>query len=543
MKQSRPFVIALLGLVLLCQACGRVESSSSVSVIGSGATSLSEGVSGTLRVGDVSHSSDELGIADLSGRASEKENTPLGVLPRRPVSYLDEVIPPCVPLEGFEQDTCPRITFSRELSSVAATTTLLRELPTFTETFLGSIGGAMAAPHIVVRATIIPDTARCDVYSFVSFDHDPDREKDTWFEEEFAAYICFVDARINEYIVGEGPPELTVAILEWAILWLDIEDESIVPKEDEQEAQLWISDYLGKELVMMLGPAWTTAVESWYVQPLLNRLWFVQRSGNEVRAVSEDTTDTDNPELLSQMNLSLDELVRKIREAAQERLVLTGGRIGVDSSLPMLVTDANKLQDFYQNTGAVYEGENATVLPPPVPGGDEPELPPTRTGEGEPDAATIPAPGDEASPTPTDDAPTPSSSTTTLLQAEDTSTTTTAGTTSTSTTSTTLPQTEGTLPAITTTSVQVPTGTTRPQAEDPAPTTTSTTAVPSDDTTGTTLPQAEDPVPTSTGTTVGSAPPPTGGVQPPGDGESGEPSAEEPDSAPAGGDGSGVGAG
>ena len=415
MKQSRPFVIALLGLVLLCQACGRVESSSSVSVIGSGATSLSEGVSGTLRVGDVSHSSDELGIADLSERASEKENTPLGVLPRRPVSYLEEVIPPCVPLEGFEQDTCPRIIFSHELSSVIATTTLLRELPTFTETFLGSVGGAMAAPHIVVRATVIPDTARCDIYSFVSFDHDPDREKDTWFEEEFAAYICFVDARINEYIVGEGPPELTVAILEWAILWLDIEDESIVPKEDEQEAQLRISDYLGKELVMMLGPAWTTAVEVWYVQPLLNRLWFVQRSGNEVRAVSEDTTDTDSPELLSQMNLSLDELVRKIREAAEERLVLTGGRIGVDPSLPMLVTDANKLQDFYQNTGAVYEGEGATVLPPPVPGGEEPELPPTRTGGEQPDATTIPAPGDESSPTTTDDASPPSSSTSTTL--------------------------------------------------------------------------------------------------------------------------------
>ena len=446
MRQPRHFVIALVGLMLLCQACGRVESPSpastvyshsSVSVIGSGVTTLSEGVSGTLRVG-VSHSSDELGIADLSGRASEKENTPLGVMPRRPVSYLDEVIPPCVPLEGFEQDTCPRITFSRELNSVVATTTLLRELPTFTETFLGGVGGAMAASHIVVRATVIPDTARCDVYSFVSFDHDPDREKYTWFEEEFAAYICFVDARINEYIVGEGPPELTVAILEWAILWLDIEDESIVPKEDEQEAQLWISDYLGKELVMMLGPAWTTAVESWYVQPLLNRLWFVQRSGDEVRAVSEDTTGTDSPELLGQMNLSLDELVRKIREAAEERLVLTGGRIGVDPSLPMLVTDANKLQDFYQNTGAVYEGENATVLPPPVPGGDEPELPPTRTGEGEPDATTIPAPGDEASPTPTDDVSSPSSSTTiTLLQAEDTSTTTTAVTTS---TSTTLPQ-------------------------------------------------------------------------------------------------------
>ena len=538
-RQPRPFVIALVGLTLLCQACDRVESSSQVSTVHDQSSLSVIGSS----------------VATISERASETEDVPFGVMTRRLVSYLDEVIPPCVPLEGYEQDTCPTITSSREPSSVIATTTLLRELPTFTETFLGSVSGAIAASHIVVRATVIPDTARCDVYSFVSFDHDPDREIDTWFEEEFAAYICFVEVRINEYIVGEGPPELTVAILEWAILWSDIEDESIVPKEDEREAQLWISDYPGKELVMMLGPAWTTAVEVWYVQPLLNGLWFVQKNGNEVRAVSEDTKVTDNPELLSQMNLSLDELVRKIKEAAEERFTLTGGRIGVDPSLPMLVTDANKLQDFYQNTGAVYEGEDATVLPPPVPGGDEPEQPPTRTGEEEPGATTIPAPGDEVSPTTTDDASPSSTSTTMHLPlTDDTSTTTTVA----ASTSSTLPLTEDTLSTTTTTAVPVPTGTTRPQVEEPASTTTSTTKALSDDTTGTTLPQVEDPVPTTTGTTVGPALTTTSAVQPPGDGEPDEPPADDPDTAPAGtappppddetgapagGDGPGVGAG
>ena len=567
MRQPRPFVIALLGLVLLCQACGKVESSSpvstvydqsSVSSIGSGVATLSEDTSETARVIDVSHSSGEPDVADLSESVSEKEDVSLGVMTRRPVSYLEEVIPPCIPLEGSEQDTCPRTTLSRARSSMTASNTLLLELPTFTDSLTGSISeGFFFTPHIVVRATIKPDTSRCNVYPLAPFDYDPSRE-DTWWYTRFINYSCFMEVRVNEYIVGEGPAELTIIVYSRALDKSYLEDDDTVSEDDEFEAHSRISAYPGKEAVMMLGPTWTTAVEAWSIQPVFHRLWFVQRNGDEVRAVSADTKGTDNPEFLSQMNLSLDELVRKIREAAKERLVLTGGRIGVDPSLPMLITDANKLQDFYQNTGAVYEGENATVLPPPVPGGEEPEQPPTKTEEEQPDTTTIPAPGDEASPTPTDDASPPSSSTTILPQTEDTSTTTTAVTTSTSTTSTTLPQTEGTLPAITTTSVQVPTGTTRPQVEEPAPTTTSTTAVPSDDTTGTTLPQVEGPVPTTTGTTVGPAPSPTGGVQPPGDRESGETQAEDPESAPAGtvpspsddetgapagGEGPGVGAG
>ena len=70
--------------------------------------------------------------------------------------------------------------------------------------------------------------------------------------------------------------------------------------------------------------------------------------------------------------MPLDDLVREVKQAHENRLVITEGRIGVESFLPMLVTDANKLQDHYGAVGAVYEGEGATVLPPPVPGGDEP---------------------------------------------------------------------------------------------------------------------------------------------------------------------------
>ena len=545
-KQSRPFMIALVGLVLLSQACGRVESSSSVSTMDDRPL--------------VSVVSSDVDI--LPEKVSGMEDRTSGIMTRRPVSYLEDIIPPCVPIEGSEVDPCLPPILPRVESSIHVTTTALTKLYSYTDLLMGRDISPYwtphtRTPHIVIRGTGKPDTNRCALYPVELFDYELDGSDEYRSPELYTnawLYLCFMDIRVNEYIVGQGPPDLTVQMYIYGFLDLDLEDWPTLEQEYYDVASRRISNYEGKEMILFLGTTDTLAVEAWSLFGYPTEWWFIQHSNDEVRAVSWRIDWATTDELRSQLNLPLDDLVRQIKEAAEERLTLVEGRVGVDSPLPMLVTDANKLQELYGALGAVYEGEGATVLPPPVPGGDEPELPPTRTGEGEPDATTIPAPGDESSPTTTDDAPAPSSSTTTTLpQAEDTSTTTTDVTTS-----TTLPQAEDTLPATTTTTVPTPTGTTQPQVEEPASTTTSTTAVPSDDTTGTTLPQVEDPVPTTTGTTVGSAPPPTGTVQPPGDGEPSEPPAEDPDSAPAGtvpsppddetgapagGDGPGVGAG
>ena len=74
------------------------------------------------------------------------------------------------------------------------------------------------------------------------------------------------------------------------------------------------------------------------------------------------------PEERNRFDLALSELVERIKEAAENRPAVTGWRIGEDPNLPLLVTDANRLQDFYRAAGAVYEGDGATVLPPPIPG-------------------------------------------------------------------------------------------------------------------------------------------------------------------------------
>ena len=458
------------------------------------------------------------------------------VMARRPLSYLEEVIPSCVPIDGSDIDPCLPVKLPPVEIPSNVTTTAFTKLDSFVYMLTGK-DFPLWTPHIVIRGTVIPDTNRCGLYPEAFFDYyvPPDSSYDSSILDS-STYFCFVEVRVNEYIVGEGPPELTVIMYRYFLSsrypesWPSIE-------ELYTDASNTIPRYEGKEMIMFLGPIDTRAVEAWDILTFHRGWWFVQRKNGETpRAVAWSIDRATTDELRSQLDLPLDELVRQIKEAAEERLVLTGGRIGVDASLPMLVTDANKLQDFYRQTGAVYEGEGATVLPPPVPGAEDPELPPTRTGEGQPDPDP-PVPGEEeTSPPPTDDAATTTSTGTTQPQAEETTTTTAAGPEdgeTTTSTGTTRPQVEDTTTTSTTPSDEgtTTTGTTRPQAGETT-TTTSTaqpgadngaTTVPAVDvdttqpqaeettsTTGavqppdegtTTLPQAEDTIPTPTGTT------------------------------------------
>lgn len=453
---------------------------------------------------------------------------------RRSLSYLEEIIPPCVPIDGSDIDPCLPVKLPPVEIPPNVTTTAFTTLDSFVYMLTGK-DSPLFAPHIVIRGTVIPDTNRCGLYPTDFFDYVETDSYSSMLDPilDSFTYLCFVEVRVNEYIVGEGPPELTVIMYRYFLF-------SLYPEEWPSIGELYtdasneISRYEGKEMIIFLGPIDTRAVEAWILLDYKRGWWFVQRKNNETpRAVAWSIDRATTDELRRQLDLPLDELIHQIKEAAKERITLTGGRIGFDPSLPMLVTDANMLQNFYQQTGAVYEGENATVLPPPVPGAEEPEQPPTQTGEGQPDP-NPPAPGEEeTSPPPTDDATTttstgttqpPDNTTTTLPQTEETTTTTSttqpevddttpSSTTmpvgdTTTTTGTTQPETEETTETTRTTQPAANTGTTvpavdvdttRPQTEGTTSSTTGTTQ-PLDEGT-TTLPQAEDNVPSSDDTT------------------------------------------
>ena len=235
-------------------------------------------------------------------------------------------------------------------------------------------------PHIVIRGTVRPGTFRCDDY----------QAKPPNFTSKSVHQIarphvhvhCFAEVRVNEYLVGEGPPVLTVS-LHRRSAFLPTDGgyrKSFIEQQGGENA--WVDNtldfpasraeevYAGKELVLFLGIP-TLTVEAWATELEL-AVWFVQRTGdNPPNAVAEDIRLARTPEARARLNMPLAELEQQVRAAAENRTAVTGGRIGIGKHLPLLVTDANELRAYYKVVGAVYDGsENSTVLPPPVPGAD-----------------------------------------------------------------------------------------------------------------------------------------------------------------------------
>ena len=249
-------------------------------------------------------------------------------------------------------------------------------VPSFDYLLFSGDDDLLGRKHIVVRGIIQSDTTRCEKYPVVAHNY----VYISFPLDGMYYYYCFVDIMVKEYIVGEGPPKLTVIMHRENVYEEELDSTGKVRPEIIQflkDPQSRTAEaYEGKEMVLFLGATITTSIESWDSTGVFS-IWLVQQSDNGFRAVSQFRYVI--PSLSSQLNLPLDEMTEDIKRAAKKRVALTGGRIGIDTALPMLVTDANRLREFYTTVGAVYEGDNATVLPPPAPGEDDPLRQPSRS--------------------------------------------------------------------------------------------------------------------------------------------------------------------
>ena len=312
------------------------------------------------------------------------DNTP-AVMTRPPVTYLEETIPLCTPIGQGRENPCEdRPSSPRTRTSGSSMSALLPEvMPTISELVHELYPGA--APHMVVRATGIPGTSRCDgLYSVLSADFEPEDER----LKRLFRYYCFTDFRINEYITGDGPPTLTMKMTTGRVSLLNPEDRETVDEQWLQETfdlpgPDSASIYEGKEYIMMVGVAINLAVETWMPQGYYYSMWQIIREDNELRAISPALNRlARTPEQRLALNRPFNEVLREIIEAVETRTTINAGRIGPDPNLPKLITDANNLQDYYKAVGLVYEGDEATVLPPPVPGAEDPEQDPAQPPDG-----------------------------------------------------------------------------------------------------------------------------------------------------------------
>ena len=288
--------------------------------------------------------------------------------------YLTEDIPPCQPAAGSSTDPCASQEGQPGGGDEGSGYAFWFGEPEPMQFWLDGVGVTRAA-HLVVRGTYLPNTVRC-APAGAQF------RIATYIETVFAystATHCFADIRVNEYILGSGPPALTVMVAYDTVRLHTSTDE------EREEARLRMERLLleggwdfslghvpeggieGREAVLFLGPSIDFGMEAWQVQ----LTWYIeQKEDGTVIAVHpyrvwwEDRDDYETHRAGVEMELPA--FRKAVSAAHQTRLAAYGGRIRPDADTPMIQTDANRLTELYTSLGQYSHPNGPPVSPPPA---------------------------------------------------------------------------------------------------------------------------------------------------------------------------------
>ena len=234
--------------------------------------------------------------------------------------------------------------------------------------------------HLVVRATYLPDTARCTAEG----DRYRAQNWRTYTDEDIilsmAAVKCYADVRVNEYLVGSGPNFLTVQVVR---KWYRHSQHGQVAETMRAsiEAALLTGSNTGywdvpeggiggREYILFLGPALDLSTEAWEIKID----WDVQRQDDGTIVAMHPHRNMWAKSSQYQVYKTLVEMPlatfnTTVKAAQITRMAEHGGRIGAAESLPMLVTDANQLSTYYRAVGALDDHPRwlRPAQPPPDP--------------------------------------------------------------------------------------------------------------------------------------------------------------------------------
>ena len=239
--------------------------------------------------------------------------------------------------------------------------------------------GLLAATHIMARGTFEVGSTRCASHPFLfpawifdegesTYPEIPEGETVTiqgvW---DLYSWDCFTTFNVGEWLVGRGPASIVVTHPHLGSTYSLNDTPSIESYAEELNAfRDFVADaYEGYEWVLWLGTPPITSVLSWAAY----NYWDVQRDAEgTVRVVSPDFEFYDTEGLtgaeLVKLNPVLEDFRRDIAAAHELRVARTSGRVGVQVSLPMLVTDASMLAAHFDEIGAT---RHIVATPAPAP--------------------------------------------------------------------------------------------------------------------------------------------------------------------------------
>ncbi len=340
--------------------------------------------------------------------------------------YLTEEIPPCTPIAGSSVDPCEPGSSELTGGGFAGASEDLGEKPQNVASSLTLDFVTAFVPHVVLRGTYIPGTVRCTseipyrLPSYVSSD-----ESMGWEVNSFQI-SCYADVRVNGYIMGSGPPQLT-ALVWFYTYWRGDYTEDADSAEVKENIERLRKHYetliprdgiygvgnvkgtggtepggvAGREMILFIGPTFDHSSEAWQVY----ETWDVQRreDGTVVavhphRDAWKELRPDEYREHLSVLEVELPGLKQEVTAAHQTRVSEYGGRIGADTNLPLLISDVHGLDEFMTNTGAYDHPEGTPLPPPPVPGEGDP-VPNIGVDDSTPES-TPAGPGEDSTSTP-----------------------------------------------------------------------------------------------------------------------------------------------
>ena len=194
-----------------------------------------------------------------------------------------------------------------------------------------------------------------------------------------SAVNCYVDVRVNAYIIGSGPPTLTV-LVEWIRYNMNATPELVDEIRRSLESVLVEGGYhhrlrvpeggiAGREAILFIGPAINISTEVWEVVAE----WDVQQRQDNVVIAVHPHRDSwmyypeYNQRYRTQLEMELPAFTQVATTSHQARVTEYDGRAGRDPDFPLLESNANQLRDYYVAVGAYSATSTFTpALPPPV---------------------------------------------------------------------------------------------------------------------------------------------------------------------------------
>ena len=287
-------------------------------------------------------------------------------------AYLTEEIPPCEPVADSVVDPCET---GATYPSSGGGLELIGSEPWGLRFYLGGSPSqsSVHVAHLVLRGTFLPGTVRC-VDQGVRFRPPPYSDVG---ELPYRDINCYADVRVNAYVLGSGPSTLTL-LVHYDYFWFDEEKRNAKERRDNIERALLesgVDSFIkvpeggieGREMMLFIGPSVDSSAEAWQV--FSN--WDVQRLEDDtviaVHPHRDDWLWYDNgyqPDL-SLLEMELPAFTEAVTSANQERIAEYGGHTTADEGYPMLVTDANRLGQFFRDIGADDHPEGPPLQPPP----------------------------------------------------------------------------------------------------------------------------------------------------------------------------------